>query len=446
MDVAFVTGGGSGIGEALCRRLAVAGYAVVVADVDGGAAARVVAAIDDTGGDAVALTLDVTDREAVEQAVERATRRGRLALMVNNAGIAIGGEALRIAPADWRRVNAVNYEGVLHGTLAAYRIMKAQGSGQIVNTASATGLVPQPGNAPYCASKHAVVGLSRALRYEAEAFGVGVSVVCPGRVRTGITEHMRVEGAANEQVLGTVRRARWMEPDRAAELIWRGVRANREYIVFPRALRVLWYVDRVAPSLAAPQWRGMIARLRRATNAPVPSAGASRQSRAARSTTVTESVVVRGSVADTWAYLTDFRNMPSWARGVERILSISPGPTGEGTTVTDVGYGIKRRWPETFRVEEYEPERTLGLIWNGAYGTAHVRYTLEARPEGTLLTGHTFGDYRFPFSLLLAFMGRTATENFTAGLENIRDRVEGTCGRERAVGPAESRSGTDERS
>lgn len=143
-----------------------------------------------------------------------------------------------------------------------------------------------------------------------------------------------------------------------------------------------------------------------------------------KSTTVTHSVIVNRSVKDTWNFLTNFHNMPKWARGVDKILEISEGQIGVGTKVTDIGLGLKKRWPETFWVDEYEPEKTLGLVWKGSYGTAHVRYTLEPDQNGTKLTGHTYGDYRFPFSIILLFMAKTANDNFKAGLANIKKYTE----------------------
>lgn len=147
-----------------------------------------------------------------------------------------------------------------------------------------------------------------------------------------------------------------------------------------------------------------------------------------KSTTVRHSVIVRRPVQETWAILTDFHTMPRWARGVEEILEISPEPVGRGTKVTDIGLGLRRRWPETFWVDEFVPHEVLGLVWKGAYGTAHVRYTLAAVADGTLLSGFTYGDYRFPFSLVLLFMARTAERNFRAGLENIKRLTEEAAG------------------
>ena len=96
---------------------------------------------------------------------------------------------------DWYQLFDVNVRGVVHGIHAAYPLMIAQGHGHIVNTASVSGLIPSPGMGAYSATKHAVVGLSRALRVEAAQHGVKVTAVCPGLVQTPIVEHMKISGS-----------------------------------------------------------------------------------------------------------------------------------------------------------------------------------------------------------------------------------------------------------
>lgn len=248
----------------MAHRFSAEGLAIVVADVNGEAAEAVSAVIRAEGGRAVARRVDVGDPHQVRAVIADVASRGRLDIMVNNAGVALGGEAHRVTDEDWKTVMRIDFEGVLAGTLAAYAVMRKQGLGHIVNTASATGLMPQPGNAPYCAAKHAVVGLSRSLRHEAAAYGVRVSVICPGRVRTRITTHMRVAGADNHAVAQATAGS-WMPAEKAADIIWRGMSANREIILFPSALRGVRLLDAASPRLTAPLWRGMISRLRSVT-------------------------------------------------------------------------------------------------------------------------------------------------------------------------------------
>ena len=153
-QVAIVTDGASGIGRALCEESSRRAAIVVVADIEADAAERLASSIIQTGAQARAVHLDVASEHAVIHLTEAVTSEyGRIDYMFNNAGIAIGGDARDLSPDQRRRVLDVNLHGVLHGALAAYRVMARQGHGHIVNTASVTGLLPQPGNAPCCTGK-----------------------------------------------------------------------------------------------------------------------------------------------------------------------------------------------------------------------------------------------------------------------------------------------------
>jgi NAD(P)-dependent dehydrogenase (short-subunit alcohol dehydrogenase family) len=254
--VAIVTGGGSGIGEAVSRELARRGARVVVADIKGNDARRVAAAIADSGGRATASNVDVSKEQDIRSLVEdTASNYGRLDYQFNNAGIAIGGDARDLTPSQWRKVLDVNLYGVLYGTLAAYPIMVEQGFGHIVNTSSGAGLVPTPLNAPYCTAKYAVVGLSLSLRLEGADLGVKVSVVCPGYVRTPIFDTAVVVGMPRELVNRPPGRIKMMDAAEAAQVILGGVARNQAVIAFPRYIRWAWraaclfprLLDRAAP-------------------------------------------------------------------------------------------------------------------------------------------------------------------------------------------------------
>jgi NAD(P)-dependent dehydrogenase (short-subunit alcohol dehydrogenase family) len=237
--VAIVTGGGSGIGEALCLELARRGARVVVADINAENARRVAATI---GDQATATTVDVGSEPDVTRLVEdTAAAHGRLDYLFNNAGFAIGGDARDLTLDHWRRVLEVDLYGVLYGVHAAYPIMARQGFGHIVNTSSAAAFFPAPGNAPYCTAKHALVGLSLSLRLEGADLGVKVSCVCPGFVRTNVYQNAEIvnmtlpANMTREQAGGAP--AKMMEPSRAARVILDGVARNQAMIVFPASMR-----------------------------------------------------------------------------------------------------------------------------------------------------------------------------------------------------------------
>ena len=186
---AIVTGGASGIGRALAEELAGAGVHVVLADRQVELAEEVAAGIRKRGGAAVAAELDVRDADRFRALVQlTAAKMGHLDYLFNNAGIIVGGETHEFSPADWDDVIDVNLRGVAHGILVAYPLMIKQGFGHIVNTASMWGLNAGPLQISYTATKHAVVGLSSALRLEARRYGVKVSVLCPGSIRTPMLE------------------------------------------------------------------------------------------------------------------------------------------------------------------------------------------------------------------------------------------------------------------
>jgi NAD(P)-dependent dehydrogenase (short-subunit alcohol dehydrogenase family) len=262
--VAIVTGGGSGIGEALCLELARRGARVIVADIDRDGARRVAAAIAQAGGQASACTVDVSREPDVRNLVEQtASRHGRLDYLFNNAGIVTEGDARDLTVEHWHRVLDVDLYGVLYGMLAAYPIMARQGFGHIVNTASAGAFFPDPGNAPYCTAKHALIGLSLSLRLEGIDLGVRVSAACPGYVRANIFENASVvnmparaamHGKAREQAAGLPRRM--MTADRAARVILDGVARNKPVILFPAGIRWARRVYYLFPCLIGRQVRG----------------------------------------------------------------------------------------------------------------------------------------------------------------------------------------------
>ncbi|HKN00724.1 MAG TPA: SDR family oxidoreductase [Candidatus Binataceae bacterium] len=267
--VAIVTGGGSGIGKALCAELAHRGSVVIVADVNEDWARQVASAIAQKGLHASPARVDVSNEEDVCRLIRKTVSDyGRVDYMFNNAGIAIGGDARDLSTEQWRRVLDVNLYGAIYGTMAAYRVMVKQGHGHIINTASATGLLPQPGNAPYCTSKHGIVGLSLSLRCEGADLGVKVSAVCPGRVETNILQSAVIVNIPREQVIA---RFRLMSATKAAHVILRGVARNQALIVFPLSIRLAWRVYRLVPRAADPIGVRIMRNLRRIRIAPAPS-------------------------------------------------------------------------------------------------------------------------------------------------------------------------------
>ncbi len=268
-QVAIVTGGASGIGRALCQELARRGAMVVVADINYAGAQAVATAIDANGGRAAPAPLDVTQAADVQRLVEDTVRaHSRLDYMFNNAGIGVAGEVRELSLDHWRKAIDINLWGVIHGTTAAYAGMLRQRSGHIVNIASAAGLIGEPGLAPYSVTKSAVVALSAALRAEADAFGVRVTVVCPGFVDTAIYENAIGVKIDKDEFLAKLP-VRLVPAADAARAILRGVERNEAIVVFPFYARLLWWLTRINPSALAGFHRKMLANLRVTRNARV---------------------------------------------------------------------------------------------------------------------------------------------------------------------------------
>jgi NAD(P)-dependent dehydrogenase (short-subunit alcohol dehydrogenase family) len=242
--VAVVTGGGSGIGRSLAHAFARRGCRISLADVEEPALEAVVRELEGAGAEVLALRVDVGDpRDVARLADATFDRFGAAHLLCNNAGVGAGGYVRDLPLEEWSWVLRVNLHGVIHGLHAFLPRMLASGEPcHVVNTASLAGLVSLPGLSPYSASKYAVVAISEALARECEGTRVGVSVLCPGWVRTRIAESERHAGpelAARPQspearrlralVRGLV--AGGIEPDEVARRTLEGIERGELYIL-----------------------------------------------------------------------------------------------------------------------------------------------------------------------------------------------------------------------
>jgi NAD(P)-dependent dehydrogenase (short-subunit alcohol dehydrogenase family) len=267
--IAFITGGASGIGRAFAEELAKHGVEVVLADRQTELAEAVVAAIRQAGGQAAAHQLDVRDPAQFQRVVDEiVSRTGRIDYFFNNAGIGVGGEVAGYSLADWDDVFDVNIRGVAYGIQAVYPVMRAQRSGHIVNTASIAGLLPTGEACSYAASKHAVVGLSKALRVEAREHGVRVSALCPGVIRTPILTagkygRTNLAPGAEDTMMKLWEQLRPMDPHAFARRALRQVERNVPIIVVPSWWKVLWLIERLSPRLSLWLWGKMYERMQR---------------------------------------------------------------------------------------------------------------------------------------------------------------------------------------
>jgi short-subunit dehydrogenase len=252
--VVVVTGGGGGLGAALVRKFARFGARVTIIDINADAVKKVIKelAFERLLHDPNYKILDVDDDVIFQNTlVELKKTHGMLDIVVNNAGILIAGEARDLDSKMFRAITNINLMGVVNGSLAAFKIMAGQGHGKIVNISSISGLIASPLYSAYSMTKHAVIGLSKALREEGRSLGVDVMVICPGTLRTGIFEAGKVVNASKDRVFKESALSS-ISAEVAASKIIAAINGNRYITVFPAYARFMWLLEKIHPSILRP--------------------------------------------------------------------------------------------------------------------------------------------------------------------------------------------------
>lgn len=263
VKVAVVTGGGNGIGEALCRRLAQDGIKVVVADLDYVAAQMVATEID-----GVAIKVDVGDEADITAMINKVEETvGPIDMFVSNAGLVFGDGKSGAASADgilaavddrWETSWRVNVMAHVYAARVLVPRMVERGGGYLVNTASAAGLLSSIGDAAYSVTKHAAVGFAEALAIRHGDEGIKVSMVCPQAVATRMLD-LAVGPGAEENVFGGADADGILTPEQVADCIVDGV-ANGRFLIAPHP-EVMGYFQRKAADYD--RWVGGMRRFRR---------------------------------------------------------------------------------------------------------------------------------------------------------------------------------------
>jgi NAD(P)-dependent dehydrogenase (short-subunit alcohol dehydrogenase family) len=248
--VAFVTGGGRGLGAAICKELSEAGYEVIAADLK-----------PPRGG----FQLDITREDDVAKAISRLER---LDVLVNNAGVAGGGRIDVAGLEEWQWILDVNLLGVVRGCRTFAPVFKQQRSGRIVNVASLAGLVHPAGMASYNAVKAGVVALTETLGHELASYGVQASVVCPSYFRTNLMTSLRGDDEALGAVVTELVERSTTTADQIAAAVLDGIDAGDELILPDPAARAAYALKlRDRPAYDA-QLRHQAARLEQLTAGP----------------------------------------------------------------------------------------------------------------------------------------------------------------------------------
>jgi len=254
--IALVTGGASGIGRGCALRLAEEGAIVVVSDIDDALGETTTNDIRNAGGQAEYLHHDVTDEDAWRNVVETIrSHHGGLNILVNNAGIGIGGSILDLSLADWQRQQAINLDGVFLGVKHCIPLMRDSGNGSIINMSSVAGLKGSANLSAYNATKGGVRLFTKGVALECgqQRWPIRVNSVHPGIIDTPITRNARLVGEMDkpekrvEMVEGYQRRG--YTPDRVARNILKAVEKNRLVAPISPEAWALYYMKRFAPWL-----------------------------------------------------------------------------------------------------------------------------------------------------------------------------------------------------
>jgi NAD(P)-dependent dehydrogenase (short-subunit alcohol dehydrogenase family) len=256
--VAAVTGAASGIGREVAVQLADEGADLALCDIDDAGLAETVARCEGRGGKVTSSPVDVADRAAVEAWAQRVvTDHGRVNLIVNNAGVALGATVESMSYEDFEWLMNINFWGVVHGTKAFLPHLKASGEGHVVNVSSVFGLISVPSQSAYNAAKFAVRGFTDSLRMELEIEGAPVSVttVLPGGIKTNIARNARLDPSVTElagdpeRAKGDFERACITSPEKAARQILAAVRRNRRRALIGPDAKVIDAVSRLPAAL-----------------------------------------------------------------------------------------------------------------------------------------------------------------------------------------------------
>jgi len=243
----LITGAASGIGCALAKNLCEAGAKVYAGDINKDGLNTLVERAKGEHS-VVPVELNVSLEGDFSAAIEKIINdHGQLDIIVNNAGIVLGGDFNDTTMAQLHKITDINFWGVIHGTKLAYAQMRKQGFGQILNVSSSAGAMPVPNSTMYCALKHAVIGLSHSLREEAALHGIQVNAILPGMVQSNIWDDAinvkDYDYKKNMENTGL----KPISANEAAQAIMKGMSANKRSIIFPFINRLVLNLYRLFP-------------------------------------------------------------------------------------------------------------------------------------------------------------------------------------------------------
>jgi NAD(P)-dependent dehydrogenase (short-subunit alcohol dehydrogenase family) len=243
-----ITGAASGIGRGLARALAKEQCNILIADINEAGLKQTDEMIRQYGGNSEVFPCDVSRLDDVMRMADHCFDTwGKVDILINNAGVASTGFMGDIPIKDWEWIISINFWGVVYGCHAFVPRMKKQGSGYIVNVASAAGILSSAEMAPYNASKAAVISLSETLKSELAPYNIGITVLCPTYVKTNLLDRMRFTDEFQRLCSMTgMDNARWT-PEKVSSLVIDAVKKEKMYVLPQAAAKILWISKRISP-------------------------------------------------------------------------------------------------------------------------------------------------------------------------------------------------------
>lgn len=246
--VMVITGGGGGLGQQLSVDFAKRGWKVCVSDVDLARARETVQLVDQNGGKGIAFQCDVTKIDDIQKTADTVLNKwGSVDIIINNAGVPVGGLIKNVPMDDWRWIMNINLMGTIHGCKVFTPIFESQGGGHIVNIASIAGIVSLAGQGPYSASKAAIISLSETLKIELAAKKIGVTVACPSYFLTDFLKNLRYSDEHMKKMSEAFYKKCKSTPEGVSKCVIKAVEKNSLY-AFPYFDAKFYYkFKRLAP-------------------------------------------------------------------------------------------------------------------------------------------------------------------------------------------------------
>jgi len=251
---ALITGAASGIGRAISVSLAKRGCNVIITDINQAGLIETASLIEPHNIEITRHILDVSDRESIHQLRDEITaQHGHIDLLINNAGVALGGTFEGVSEEDFNWLFTINFHGVVWMTRAFFPLLKQSPDARIINLSSLFGIIAPPGQVAYSAAKFAVRGFSEGLRHEVRGTNIGVTVVHPGGINTNIVDNSRTSatGLSEEEIRQQnedFKKALVMPPEQAGEIIVNGIIKRKDRVLVGNDARLLAFITRLFPT------------------------------------------------------------------------------------------------------------------------------------------------------------------------------------------------------